>query len=70
MSLSVPAQAASTLIASVKTITGGTLIDSLLAKFLNLTHPAGVQREVRHNTVHHSARNVRVTTWSTVQHLM
>jgi hypothetical protein len=51
--LSVPAQAVSTLAPSVKTILSGTAIDSLLAEFPDLTHPAGVQREVRHNTVHH-----------------
>jgi hypothetical protein len=53
MSLSAPAQAASALIPSVKTVTGGTSIDSLIAEFPDLTRPAGVQREVRHNTVHH-----------------
>jgi cleavage and polyadenylation specificity factor subunit 1 len=52
-STSVPAQAASALIPRVKTITGGTPIDSLLTEFPDLTRPAGVQREVRHNTVHH-----------------
>jgi hypothetical protein len=52
-SLSVPAQAASALIPSVKTIIGGTPIDSLLAEFPDLTRPAGVQREVRHSTVRH-----------------
>jgi hypothetical protein len=52
-SLSVPAQAASMLIPSVKTIIGDTPINCLLAEFLDLTHPAIVQREVRHNTVHH-----------------
>jgi hypothetical protein len=52
-SLSVPAQAASALIPSVKTIIGDTPINSLLAKFPDLTRPAGVQREVRHSTVHH-----------------
>jgi hypothetical protein len=52
-SLSVPAQAASALIPSVKTIIGDTPIDSLLAEFADLTRPTGVQREVRHNTVHH-----------------
>jgi hypothetical protein len=51
-SLSVPAQAASALVPSVKIVTGGTLIDSLIAEFPDLTRPAGVQREVRHNTVH------------------
>jgi hypothetical protein len=48
--LSLLAQAASLLIPSVKTITSGTPVDSLLAEFPDLTHPAGVQREVRHNT--------------------
>jgi hypothetical protein len=38
------------LISSVKTISSGTQVDSLLAKFLDLTRPAGTQREVRHNT--------------------
>jgi cleavage and polyadenylation specificity factor subunit 1 len=52
-SLSVPAQAASALVPSVKTITDGTPIDSILAEFTDLTRPAGVQREVRHNTLHH-----------------
>jgi hypothetical protein len=52
-SLSVPAKASSALIPSVKTITGGTPIDSLLIEFPDLTRPAGVQREVRHNTVHY-----------------
>jgi hypothetical protein len=28
-------------------------IDSIIAEFPDLTRPAGVQREVRHNTVHH-----------------
>jgi hypothetical protein len=37
----------------VKTITAGTPIDSILAELPDLTRPAGVQREVRHNTVHH-----------------
>jgi hypothetical protein len=48
MSLSVPAQAANTPVTSVKTI-----IDSILAEFPDLTRPAGVQREVCHNTVHY-----------------
>jgi hypothetical protein len=52
-SLFVPAQAANTPVTSVKTITDGTPIDSIFAEFLDLTRPAGVQREVRHNTVHH-----------------
>jgi hypothetical protein len=52
-SLSVPAQAASALIPSDKTITGDIPIDSLLAEFPDLTHPAGVQREARHSKVHH-----------------
>jgi hypothetical protein len=53
MSLSAPAQAASARIPSVKTISDGTPVDSLLAEFPDLTRPAGVQREVRHNTLHH-----------------
>jgi hypothetical protein len=52
-SLSVPAQAASALFPIVKTVTGGTPIDSILDEFPDLTRPAGVQREVRHNTLHH-----------------
>jgi hypothetical protein len=52
-SLSVLAKAASSLISGVKTISGGTPVDSLLAEFSALTRPAEVQREVRHNTVHH-----------------
>jgi hypothetical protein len=52
-SLSVPAQAANALIPSVKKVTDGTSIDSILAEFPDLTRPARVQREVRHNTAHH-----------------
>jgi hypothetical protein len=52
-SLSVPAQAASARVPSVKTVTNGTPIDSIITEFPDLTRPAGVQREVRHNTVHH-----------------
>jgi hypothetical protein len=52
-SLSVQAQAANALAPSVKTITDGTVIDSILAEFPDLTRPAGVQREVCHNTVNH-----------------
>jgi hypothetical protein len=44
MSLSIPAQAANSLMLSIKTITGGTLVDSLLAEFPDLIRPAGVQR--------------------------
>jgi hypothetical protein len=50
---SVPAQATSALIPSIKTIIGDTPIDSLLAEFPDVTCPAGVQRDVCHNTVHH-----------------
>jgi hypothetical protein len=52
-SFTVPAQAASTLFPSVKTIIGKTPIDSLLAEFPDLTRPTGVQREVRYNKVQH-----------------
>jgi hypothetical protein len=45
-SLSAPAQPANSLIHSVKTISNGTAVDSLLAEFPDLTRPAGVQREV------------------------
>jgi hypothetical protein len=51
-SQSVPAPATSALIPSIKTITGRTPFDSLFAEFHDLTHPAGVQRVVRHNTDH------------------
>jgi hypothetical protein len=40
----------------MKTITGGTPVDSLLAEFLDLTRPARVRSEVRHSTVHHIRR--------------
>jgi hypothetical protein len=56
-SLSVPAQAANALVPSIKTITDGTPIDSILAEFPDLTRPAGVQREIHHHTVH----NIRTT---------
>jgi hypothetical protein len=52
-SLSVPAQATSSLIPNMKTISGGTPVYGLLAEFPDFTHPARVQREVRHNTVQH-----------------
>jgi hypothetical protein len=52
-SLSVLAQAANTPVPSFKNIIDGTPIDSILAEFPDLTRPAGVQREIRHNTVHH-----------------
>jgi hypothetical protein len=40
------------MIPSVKVISTGTPIDTLLSEFPELTCPTGVQREVRHNTVH------------------
>jgi hypothetical protein len=46
------AQAASTLIPSMKTISDGTPGDNLIAEFPELNHPAGDQREVRQNFVH------------------
>jgi hypothetical protein len=39
--------------ASVKTIPGGTPVESLFAEFPDLIRPVGVQREVRHNTLYH-----------------
>jgi hypothetical protein len=53
MSLSLLAQATSSLNRSVKVISGGTPVDSLLAEFPDPARPTGVQREVRHNTVQH-----------------
>jgi hypothetical protein len=53
MPFSVPAQVTSSLISSIKTISGDTPVDSILAKILDLIRPNGVQREVHHNTVHH-----------------
>jgi hypothetical protein len=52
-SLSTPAKATSSQVPSVKTIVGGTTVDSLLAEFPDLTRPTEARREVRHNTVHH-----------------
>jgi hypothetical protein len=51
--LSIPAQAASALVLSVNTVTGGTQIGSIFAEFPYCTRPAGVQLEVRHNTPSH-----------------
>ncbi|XP_023714071.1 uncharacterized protein LOC111867993 [Cryptotermes secundus] len=51
--LSAPDSAADALIPSVKTISKNTPVDNLLTEFPDLTRPAGVQREVPHNTVHH-----------------
>jgi hypothetical protein len=53
-SVSASAQAASSLIPSVKVISDGTPFERLLSVFPDLTRPTGVQREVRHNTVHMS----------------
>jgi hypothetical protein len=52
-SLSASAQTASSQIPSVKLITGNISIDSLLCEYSDLIRPTGVQREARHNTVHH-----------------
>jgi hypothetical protein len=53
MSLSAPAQAASLPVPSVKVISGGTSVDTLLSEFPDITRPTGVQCEMCHNTVHH-----------------
>jgi hypothetical protein len=52
-SLSAPAQAASLRTTSIKCASVGPAVDSILSEFPDLTRPTGVQREVRHNTVHH-----------------
>jgi hypothetical protein len=52
-SLSTPAQAASPRIPSIKLISSGTAADSILSEFPDFTRPTAVQREVRHDTVHH-----------------
>lgn len=52
-SLSDPAQDASSLIPSVKVISGGISIDSLHSEFPDLTRSTGAEREVGHYTVHH-----------------
>jgi hypothetical protein len=52
-SLSAPAQAARSLVPGVKVVNGGSAVDSLLSESPDLTRPTGVQREVRHRTVHH-----------------
>jgi hypothetical protein len=52
-SLSAPAQAAISQTSSVKVISGGSTVDTLFSEFPDLIRPTGVQREVRHNTVHH-----------------
>jgi hypothetical protein len=51
--LSLTAKVASSMIPSVNIISGGTLFDTFVDEFPGLTRPAGAQREVRHNTVHH-----------------
>jgi hypothetical protein len=51
--LTTPAQPASPMIPSVKIISTGTSIDTLLFEFPDLTRPSGVQRDVRYSTVHH-----------------
>jgi cleavage and polyadenylation specificity factor subunit 1 len=52
-SLSTPAQAASPRFASIKVLNNCTPVDNLLSEFPNLIRPSGVQRDMRHNTVHH-----------------
>jgi len=52
-SLSAPAQTASPRFPTVKTIGSSAPADDIFADFPYLTRPSGVQREVRHNTVHH-----------------
>jgi hypothetical protein len=52
-SLSAPAQASNPRIPSIKVISSGTSVDTLLSEFPDFTRPTGVQREVRHYTVHH-----------------
>jgi hypothetical protein len=55
-SLSTPAQAANSLIPSIKTMSG-TAVHGLLGEFPDLTRPTEAQREVRHNTFH----NIKMT---------
>jgi hypothetical protein len=50
---SAPAQAASPRIASIKVTSTGSPVDALLSEFTDLIRPSGVQRDVRHDTVHH-----------------
>jgi hypothetical protein len=57
-SLSAPAKAASSLIRSVKVISGGTSVDTLPLEFPDLIPATDVKREMRYNTVH----NVSATT--------
>jgi hypothetical protein len=52
-SLSTPGLIAPPTVPSVKTIAGGTPLDSLLKEFPEVTTPTGIRREVRHNTTHH-----------------
>jgi hypothetical protein len=52
-SLSAHAQAASSQTPSVTVIGGGSSVETLLSEFPDHICPTGVQREVRHNTVHH-----------------
>jgi hypothetical protein len=61
ITLSAPAQAASSLIPSVKVISGGTSVDTLLSEFPDLTCLIGVQGEVHHNTVHRTTPGPPVT---------
>jgi hypothetical protein len=51
-SLSTPAHASSQT-PSVKVINGGSLVDTFLSEFPDLIRPTGVEREVRHKTVHY-----------------
>jgi hypothetical protein len=51
-SLSAPARIAHTLTPSVKSTGGGAPVDNL-TEFRARTRPTGIQREVRHDTVHH-----------------
>jgi hypothetical protein len=53
ISLSTPAQKASTRFPTLKTIGNSTSVDDLFAEFTDLTRPSAVPREVRLNTLHH-----------------
>jgi hypothetical protein len=53
ISLSVWAKADSSPIRSIKAISGGIPVDTIVAEFRDLTSPTRVQREVRHNNVHY-----------------
>ena len=53
LTVSVPIQKTSEDIASIKSIAGGTKYHQILREFPEITRPAGIAHDIKHNTMHH-----------------